>query len=334
MEVTNRSTQVTVEPGGTAGEARRAALLLGERLGLSETCLGNVAIAVTEAVTNLVKHAGGGQILVRALDMHGTKGLELLAIDSGPGMHDTSRCLADGFSTAGSPGTGLGAISRLSSFFELYSQPGKGTVLAAQFWPEKVDDKSRLIVGVVCVPVVEREPCGDSWSHNQSESTSKLLLVDGLGHGLLAARAADEAVRVFEVNGTAAPEECIRSMHGPLRATRGASLAIAELDLVGNILRWSGVGNISGTVWHEGSTRSMVSHNGTVGHELHQVTEFRYPFGKNALLVMHSDGVNSRWKLDQYPGLTLRHPSIVAAVLYRDFKRGRDDATVVVARER
>jgi hypothetical protein len=51
------------------------------------------------------------------------------------------------------------------------------------------------------------------------------------------------------------------------------------------------------------------------------------------LLVMHSDGLATHWNLDQYPGLVGRRPSLIAGVLYRDFARGRDDVTVVVAKK-
>ena len=47
---------------------------------------------------------------------------------------------------------------------------------------------------------------------------------------------------------------------------------------------------------------------------------------------MHSDGLTTHWTLERLPGLAARHPSLIAGVLYRDFKRGRDDVTVVVAR--
>jgi len=50
------------------------------------------------------------------------------------------------------------------------------------------------------------------------------------------------------------------------------------------------------------------------------------------MLVLHSDGLVSHWSLDAYPGLAARDPSLIAGILYRDFTRGRDDVTVVVAK--
>jgi hypothetical protein len=47
---------------------------------------------------------------------------------------------------------------------------------------------------------------------------------------------------------------------------------------------------------------------------------------------MHSDGLSSSWKFDRYPGLSRAHPTLAAAVLFRDFWRRRDDVTVLISR--
>jgi hypothetical protein len=120
--------------------------------------------------------------------------------------------------------------------------------------------------------------------------------------------------------------------HGALRSTRGAALAVADLDLAREV-RYAGIGNIAGLVSTSHDTRHMVSHPGIVGHEVRKIQEFVYPWSQDSLLVMHSDGLATHWNLDQYPGLASRRPSLIAGVLYRDFTRGRDDVAVVVARK-
>jgi hypothetical protein len=79
-------------------------------------------------------------------------------------------------------------------------------------------------------------------------------------------------------------------------------------------------------------SRGLFTHNGTVGAQVRKVQEFEYAWPDGGLLVMHSDGLQTRWSMDPYPGLMARHPAVVAGVLYRDFQRGRDDATVLVLR--
>ena len=94
------------------------------------------------------------------------------------------------------------------------------------------------------------------------------------------------------------------------------------------------MGNIVARVEASSANRNLVSYNGTVGHTLRKVQEFAFPWPINSLLVMHSDGLGTHWDLAAYPGLTTRHPALIAAVLYRDYDRGRDDVSVVVIRNR
>jgi anti-sigma regulatory factor (Ser/Thr protein kinase) len=323
---------VAVTDASQVGEARRAAATLTARLGFGETEAGKVALVVTEAAGNLVKHARDGEILLRPLERDGVAGLEILAIDRGPGIADHRRCLRDGFSTAGTPGTGLGAIARLASFTDVHSIVPSGTALLARLWGGPAPaPRSGLRVGVVCLPVAGEEVCGDAWAEEQSSGRALLLVADGLGHGPLAAEAARDAVRVFRDNAAHAPAEILRAIHLALRSTRGAAVAVAAMDLVGGSVCYAGVGNIASTVFSAGKTRSLVSHNGTVGHAARRFQEFDYPFPADATLVMHSDGLSSRWGLDAYPELLLRDPALLAGVLYRDFRRGRDDVTVLAA---
>lgn len=318
------------------GEARRLAVTLARRSGFDELACGKVALVVTETATNLVKHAAGGEILLQPLEQDGALGLEVLALDRGPGMMDLDRCLRDGVSSTGSPGTGLGAIARLADIFDVYTLPQKGTALLARLWSgvrAPISGTGTLETGVVHLPKAGEEVCGDGWGVEQHDGRSLVLVTDGLGHGLGAAEAAREAGRIFRANLRLGPVAMIQTIHAALRSTRGAAVAVVEIDSPTQTLRFAGVGNICGTIFAAGASRSTVSHNGTVGHEVRKVQEFSYPFPPDALLVLHSDGMSSHWRLEQYPGLALRHPAMVAGVLFRDFKRGRDDVTVVVLRE-
>jgi len=319
-----------------AGEARRIAIALASRLGFNETERGKVGIVVTEVANNLVRHAVDGKLLLQPLTRNNIEGIEILALDKGPGMSNISECLRDGFSTAGTPGTGLGAISRLSAFFDIYSVANVGTACLAQLWASPLPTSqpdSHLESGVVCLPKTGEEISGDAWAIDQDSGRSLVLVADGLGHGPQAAQASREAVRIFQANLGRSPKEIVEAAHAALRSTRGAALAIAEVDVERLTVRFAGVGNISGTIFSPLKSNSMVSYNGTVGHEVRKIQEFVYQWPKGGLLVMHSDGLGTQWRLDRYPGLTAKHPSLMAGVLYRDFNRGRDDVTVLVARE-
>jgi hypothetical protein len=191
----------------------------------------------------------------------------------------------------------------------------------------------RLEAGAVSVAKSGEPVCGDGWAITHDRRSSTVLVADGLGHGALAAEAAREAIRAFHGAIAGEPRAIVQAIHGALRPTRGAAVAVARLDHVAKVVRFVGVGNIAGVVLSERTpSRHMVSHNGIAGHEARRIDEFTYPWPDAGLLVMHSDGLSQKWDLDRYPGLGRRHPALIAGVLYRDFHRGHDDATVVVAR--
>jgi anti-sigma regulatory factor (Ser/Thr protein kinase) len=319
-----------------AGEARRQAAILAERLNLGERERGGLAIAVTEIATNLLKHAGDGTIVLDSVGHNGSRGVRVIGMDKGPGIRDISGALADGRSTAGTSGNGLGAIKRLSDTFDIYSMPGIGTAILADFWPSRRSspDSSPLEVGVVSVPLQGEEVCGDGWGAKKTAESMLLMIVDGLGHGVMAEEAAREAEHVFTESQTDSPSSILLDAHDALKKTRGAAMAVASLNVERGVVSYAGVGNIGASIVSPDGSRGMASHNGTMGHQLHKVQEFTFPWDPSNLLVMHSDGLNTRWDLKPYPGIWSKHPALVAALLYRDFARERDDVTVLVARNR
>lgn len=327
---------IAIEDPSHVGEARRSANSIATSIGLSETDAGKFAILASEAATNIVKHAGRGEIVLRSLGAQGVDGVELVAIDSGPGIADVDRALSDGYSTAGSSGTGLGAMSRLATSFDIFSSAGNGTVLAARL--ERASAGGRrprrgFDVGVVRVAKRGESACGDDWSLvSDADGRVVLTMADGLGHGQSAADASRRAVHVAAERAAEQPGMILAHAHAALRSTRGAALAVAEIGSDGASLRYAGVGNISATIVTRTGSKSLVSHNGIAGHEVRKIQEFSYEWHPDSLLVMHSDGLSGRWDLSRYAGLSNRDPSVVAGVLYRDFSRGRDDALIVVVR--
>ena len=328
------SIAIAIREVSQTGAARRAALTFVDRLGFKETERGNVAIVVTEIANNLVQHAHGGVLLLRAIEQSGTVGIEILSLDQGPGIVDVDECLQDGFSTGGTAGNGLGAIRRLSDFFELYSIVGKGTALLTHFWsePRSQQPEKTLEIGAVCLPKRGETVSGDAWVSHIEPHRSLLLVADGLGHGAAAAIASSAAVKIFQEQQQRSPEAIIEAAHGALRHTRGAALAIAEINFEQQSLRFAGIGNIAASLSSPTKHHYLVSHHGTVGHELRKLQAFTYSWYADGLLIMHSDGLSTQWKLDRYPGLSQKHPSLIAGVLYRDCHRDRDDVTVLVAK--
>jgi anti-sigma regulatory factor (Ser/Thr protein kinase) len=320
-----------VEEPGTASAVRRAAERLAAELAMPERRIADLSIVAAEAAGNLTKHADQGTILVRVVRAADQAGVELIAVDSGPGMADVAYAIGDGHSTAGTLGIGLGAILRQASRWDLHSVPGKGTVLSVQVWPDVVPEAG-WAAGLTR-PLAGETACGDAFAVREIDGRRQLLLSDGLGHGGLASAASHEAVRGFLRAPAVPPAQVVEALHRTLGHTRGAALAVAEPDPSAGVVRYAGLGNISGTVLApDGSRRGMVSMPGIAGHQRRQIREYDYPFAPGSILVMHTDGLVDRWNLTDYPGLITRTPEVIAATLLRDAGTRRDDAGVLVAR--
>jgi anti-sigma regulatory factor (Ser/Thr protein kinase) len=329
---------VGVTDPSAAAEVRRRATALAATLGFDEADVGRVAIVVTEVATNLIKHAGGGEILGRAFGTGARVALEILALDRGPGIGSVEAALRDGYSSAGSAGTGLGAIRRASSEFDIYSTRAGGTAILAVLQAHSNRDSaeaSALRVAGLSVPKPGEDMCGDTWTCRLTREGVAILVVDGLGHGPSAAEAALEARRLFQEGpGDASLAQMLDRLHRGLRSTRGAAAAIAHVEPRRELVTYAGVGNIAGFILGGARPRAMVSHNGILGHEVRRIQEFTYPWPPGSTLVLHSDGLTSQWSLDGYPGVIRCHPGLIAGLLYRDFRRPHDDVTVVVASPR
>jgi len=321
-----------------AAEARRAALRLADRMQFDEQAQGRLALVVTEIATNVLKHGRGGRVLLSPVDECGSGALDTFGVDSGPGMANLAECLRDGFSTAGSPGTGLGAIRRLADESDVYTEPGKGTVIRARCRPAGRNEQRRegpdMDIDGIVLPMAGLAESGDAWATNRRDGGATILVADGLGHGEGAAEAALSAVAVFRKRASAEPGALMEELHPALRGTRGAAAAIAHVDTQRGKLTFVGVGNISASIWHPSKSQHLVSMNGIVGHHMSRVRTFVYEWLPGSILVMHSDGVRTRWRLEDYAGLQAKPAGLIAGVLLRDAARGTDDACVVVARSR
>jgi anti-sigma regulatory factor (Ser/Thr protein kinase) len=315
--------------------ARRVARELARKIGLDEELAGRAALLVTEMATNLLKHGGGGEIVIEQFrDGIGNNGLEVLCLDKGNGIADVARSLEDGVSTAGSLGTGLGAIRRQADTFAIYSRPELGTAIVARLSNRREPARSKdLVIAGLTDPYPGEMRCGDAWAHAPSSRGHTLLMVDGSGHGEHAARAADIAVVAFRAN---TDDDCTHlgeRIHRALASTRGAAIGIARVDASEKLVRFIGVGNIAAAVFGaDGTVRRMVSHNGTAGHVAPRIREFTYPFSGDVTILLHSDGLSAKWDMAAYPGLATSHPSLIAGILFRDHRRARDDASVAVMR--
>ena len=329
---------ILVQEETQPGSARREAARLAAMEGMGAEDVGRVSLVVTEAAKNLVKHGRGGEMLLRGSRVAASSSIDVLALDKGKGMSDVDGCMRDGFSTAGTSGTGLGAMQRISDLFEVYSVPGEGTVVYCRISSGEpaplASPFEHMISGVVMVPIAGETKCGDGWAERHTASHSIFMVVDGLGHGPGAAEAAEEAIAAFHRIESPNPVDILDEAHHCLRKTRGAALSVAAIDHEARKVRFAGIGNVAGAIVTASKSQSMVSHNGIVGHSAARIQDFSYDWPSAATLTMTSDGITSQSNLMKYPGIAAHSPLVAAALIYRDFSRRRDDATVLIARER
>jgi anti-sigma regulatory factor (Ser/Thr protein kinase) len=332
MEIASHASIAVVERSQPSA-VRFAACQLADRVGFTTEDSYRSGLVATELATNLVKHARSGEMLLRVAGGEEPE-LELVAIDKGPGMSNITAALADGRSTAGTTGIGLGAARRMSDEFEIYSTVPDGTVVLARIRPKTfVRRAATFAISGVSVAKAGETECGDAWMLNHVPEGFAAMVADGLGHGHFAAEAANAALGAADRLVQDGCAKTLATVHDRIRHTRGAAAAVAEVTLARRVMTFAGVGNVAAAIIDNGSIRQAVSHNGTLGHQARVFREYTYPWPEGAMLVMHSDGLTGHWSLTRYPGLRLRHPSLIAAVLYRDYSRGRDDVTVVVAKE-
>jgi len=324
---------IVVTESSQIAQARRAVTAMAGRQGFNEEDAGRAALVAVEICSNLVKHGGGGELIAQPLERGDSRGVGLIGLDKGQGIADLARCLRDGFSTGGSPGTGLGAINRMSQLFDVYSQPGHGTAVVAQLWPSARAPRALPIeIGAIVVPKPQEVECGDAWCYVERAGGALVMGVDGLGHGLGASQAASMACEVFITEKTRAPAAVLERIHANLRTTRGAAAIVIDIDWDRRQLLAAGIGNLVAAIVEGNAAKRIPSYNGIVGHATPRIRELSYAITPAATVVFHSDGLTAAWQPERYPGL-MQHPcATIAAVLYRDCKRGRDDSMVVALR--
>lgn len=308
------------------------------RAKFSETQAGKIDIIVSEISSNLVKHAGGGELLFRISEPDEKNSVfEVLGIDQGPGITDTARMIRDGVSTTHTLGQGLGAIHRLSDMAQLYSRPGWGTIVYGM-----VKTKNKVMTGTgtsgidiraLCVNKPREAVCGDGYRVKQTRSKVIIFFGDGLGHGLRAKEAIDRAGECLLECQADEPVEIIREMHEKIRRTRGLVGTLAVYNVHRDEWRLCGVGNISTRLYSGIQFKNYMSYNGTIGLNLpSSMNASTFPAETNQFVIMCSDGVRTRWDLNKYPSILKYDGMMLAAAIYKDNARGTDDASVLIAK--
>ncbi len=317
---------LSVEDPSAVGACRNAALAMADRLQFPAARADQLALAVTEAASNLPKHARQGSMLLQVNRGAERPGIDMVTIDAGPGLPDVGAALRDGHSTAGSLGIGLGAIRRLADVSDLYSTPGHGTALLARFWPVPGPPVIRC-AGLVR-PISGEAECGDAFGAIRTDDAVTVVLADGLGHGPLAAAASAAAMAAVLAGPAGEPAALLERVHRRMTGTRGGAVAIVQV--CGQVARFAGLGNVAGFILSADGRKSMLSVPGIAGYQARAFRQFDYEVPPGAAVILHSDGISSRWEVAAVPGVQTKDPLLIAAVLLAEAGIHRDDAGVVV----
>jgi anti-sigma regulatory factor (Ser/Thr protein kinase) len=328
---------IRVEDPSAAVSARNAVLSMARQLSVPQARAEQLALACTEAATNLAKHAREGTLLLRITRDGDWPGIELVTIDAGPGMTDVGAALRDGHSTAGTLGIGLGAIRRAADFCDVYSLPGRGTSLAVRFGMKPgglPGGAGNAGWSGLIRPIHGEYECGDSYAVARvggaggAGGVVTAMMCDGLGHGPLAAAASREAIQVLREGPGEEPAVLLERAHRRMSGTRGGALAVVRIE--GGSVRFAGLGNVAGWIVTPDRRQGLVSVPGIAGHQARKFRHYDYAIEAGAAVVLHSDGLSSRWDIRNLPGLTGRDPLVIAAVLLSEAGVHRDDAGVLV----
>ncbi|MFI2414523.1 SpoIIE family protein phosphatase [Streptomyces sp. NPDC018947] len=339
--------EVPVHDSTRVRDARVAAEHAAARAGLDEQCTASAALVATELATNLLKHAGGGRVLIDVVSppvltagREDARVVQIATVDHGPGIADVPAALSDGFTTTGSLGAGLGTCARLADDFDLHSVPGRGTVALARIggaarFRASGDPVAAVRAGGVNVPFGGGDYSGDAWAWVRAGDRVTLMLADGLGHGPEAARASSAAVEALRGAARLVPSEALKHLDAALSGTRGAAVALAQVDVRAGLLRFAGIGNVGARLCAEGTWRPLVSQPGIVGtHRPTTVRDEEREWGEDRVLILHSDGLPSRWTPSPDSCAPSVDPAVTAAVTVRDASSParpvRDDTAVAV----
>jgi len=307
------------------------------QLGFTPHRAAETDIIIAELTSNLIKYAGGGELLYKSIQVDGRNEIEIYCLDSGIGIDNVVKIMNDGYSTSNTLGEGLGAIKRLSNDFQIYSMRGWGTVQYVKI-SDKADNPATPVIpgfnfSVVNVNYPGEKVCGDGYYVKHTSKGFQIFVGDGLGHGANAHEAVEMAIRAFRRSTSSESAAILREIHEAVKKSRGLVATIACVDY--NLETWNicGIGNINTRIYRGLENKTYTPYNGIIGHNIPRTLNSTVvPYLKHQVIVMHSDGLKTRWNLNDLISIIKQGPGVIASSLYKDNIRGTDDATVLVGK--
>jgi len=316
--------------------ARTKGEKLARSIGMEKAQVSDVAIAISELASNLVKHrVTDGKIIIREIRADEKKGIEVVSSDRGPGIADIDQAMNDGYSTTGSLGIGLPAVNRLMDEFQIRSNIGEGTLVTTRKWvkPEMpYIPVPELEFSVFSRPVPGQRYNGDAYFVKRYEDKITFAVIDGLGHGQDAQEASQAAVDCLENYYRRPFAEIFQLCHQRLKKTRGAAMSLCRISLKDRVMTHAGIGNVNTRVYSSEKAPAPFCINGTLGVAIRTVKVDDYPLPKDSIIIMFSDGISGRFSPDNLPGFLSLEPQRLAKRIMDNHAKDNDDATIIVGR--
>ncbi|HLG14594.1 MAG TPA: ATP-binding protein [Blastocatellia bacterium] len=329
---------IQVAHSSDVSEASRIARTMTLDLGCDETTCSEIALVASELAANLVKHTRGGWLTLSPIDSGGRIGIQIESVDHGPGIPDVERALTDGFSTAGGLGYGLGAVNRLMDDLDIQSRRADqpGTRIVCKRWLGGLATSLApcpLEFGVAARPHPTMTVSGDAFVVKRWEESALVGVIDGLGHGEFAHRAGATARHYVETHFTQPLDAIFLGVARACRATRGVVMALGRFDWAQERMTFASIGNVEARVFGADEPMNFIVRRGVLGGSspMPMVTHHRWKTSN--VMVLHSDGLATRWRWEDIADLAGSSATAVAHRLLQKLARDDDDATVLVVKE-
>jgi anti-sigma regulatory factor (Ser/Thr protein kinase)/serine/threonine protein phosphatase PrpC len=315
--------------------AQLAARSMSMAIGFDELAADEIALAVRELATNLVKHAKTGVLRLRPTEKAGSTGIQIDSEDQGPGISNIEQAIVDRFSTVGTPAGGLGAVNQLMDEFDVSSSPGAGTSIVCRRWlrlhlPTALACPLAFGVATRACPLMPVN--GDAFVLKQWEESALAGVIDGVGHGQFAYTAAQAARQYVESHYDQALADIFLGVARSCRATRGVVMGLARFDWGQKRLTFASVGNTEARVFCSPEPMNFVVPRGILGVTARRPSVTQHPWPPGNVMVLHSDGLTTGWRWSDLPDLAEASATVAARMILHTFARETDDATVIVVK--
>lgn len=347
--VRNHILELNIENESDIGVCRRKSVAVARQIGFDEIKTGEIAIMVTELVSNVMKHGGGkGKMLICQLNKNQQyKAIEIWCYDQGEGIQNFEQSLTDGFTDKNSLGIGLGSIRRFSDELEINPPaPGEfsgllhtgsggfGHCIRTLKWLPSLKwlgTNRSLQTGAASRSKPGEMLNGDAYVINHISATQTIAaVIDGLGHGKEAHLASNLAKEQILLKAELPVDALMNQLHRATRGTRGSVAGILKIDTETHKLLFSGIGNIEGFVLTSDGKKNLISYGGIIGHNMRTPRIFEFNFQPGDFVCLFTDGITSRWSSEDLNWNN--HPQQIAEYILNQFARLNDDATVLIIR--